>query len=56
MVTRRYGPRSLGQRNESFCGSELLPAVLSAVIEHFDHVGQEDSAHLHALGGWGGVF
>lgn len=31
---------------------ELLPAVLSAVIEQFDHVWQEDPAHLHALGGW----
>lgn len=41
------------------CGSspaevfEFLPAVLSAVIEQLDHVGQEDLANLHALRGWG---
>lgn len=30
--------------------SLLSPAVLSAVVEQLDHVGQKDLAHLHGLG------
>lgn len=33
----------------SFESVRFLPAVLSAVIEQFDHVWQKDPAHLHAL-------
>ena len=37
------------------CVSDILPSVLPAVAEQFDHVGEEQSPHLHELSAGGRV-